>query len=109
MTSEFAVAVSAEELEPVSIEAGDGKVIEAKPGEKLKIPVKVTRRAEVKAALKLKAAGLDAVKNVKELTVDPKADAATLELDLGQQKLRRARTRSTSRPGAGEVRATRRR
>jgi hypothetical protein len=87
MTADFAVAVSGDELEPVSIEAGDGKVIEAKPGDKLKIPIKVTRRAEVKAALKLKAAGLDALKNVKELTVEPKAEAATLELDLAQQKL----------------------
>jgi hypothetical protein len=87
LTADFALAVSGEELEPVSIETGDGKVIEAKPGDKLKIPIKVTRRAEVKAALKLKAAGLDALKNVKELTVDPKAEAATLELDLAQQKL----------------------
>jgi hypothetical protein len=87
MTAEFAVAVSGEETEPLSIEAGDGKVIEAKPGEKLKIPIKVTRRAEVKAALKLKASGLDALKNLKELTVEPKAEAATLDLDLAPLKL----------------------
>src|SRR5207237_3256180 len=48
---------------------------------------KLSRRAEFNEALKLKVTGVTALDGLKELEVDAKTNAATLDLDLSQQKL----------------------
>lgn len=76
-----------EEEEPLSLIAGDGGVIEVPEDGKVTIPVKVTRRAEVKAALKVKAIGPDAISKAKEITIDTKANEGKFELDLKQLRV----------------------
>ena len=87
VTRDLVLAVVGTEFAPISLEAGENKVWEAPKGGKLKIPLKVTRRGEFTAILKLKAAGVPALDSLKELEVDGKTAEAALELDLAQQKL----------------------
>ena len=54
---------------------------------KLKIPLKLIRRADFNANLKLKAAGISALDKLKEIEVDGKATNATVELDLTEHKI----------------------
>ncbi len=86
ITRDLVLAVTSEPA-PLSVAAGEDKVWEAPKGGKLKIPLKVTRRGDFNASLKLKATGLAALDSLKELEVDGKAADATLEIDLAQQKL----------------------
>jgi hypothetical protein len=81
------LAVVGTEPTPISIAAAENKVWVATKGGKLKIPLKVTRRGEFTASLKLKAAGLPALDSLKEIDVDGKATESAVELDLAQQKL----------------------
>jgi colicin import membrane protein len=53
----------------------------------LKIPIKVARRGEFSANLKLKAVGIAALDSMKEIDVDGKTTEASVELDLAQQKI----------------------
>lgn len=87
LTRDFALAVSEEEAAPISIAPAEDKAFEAVAGTKVSIPLKVVRRAEVKAAFKLKCAGAAALEKAKEVTIEPKADGGTLELDLSKEKL----------------------
>ncbi len=87
LTRDFALAVSAAETAPVSVEATEDKCWEAIAGGKLEIPLKVTRRGEFKEALKLKAFGAPGLDTLKEIDVDAKATTATATIDLAAVKL----------------------
>jgi hypothetical protein len=82
-----ALSVIGAEAAPVSFAPAENKLWEAQENAKLAIPLKVTRRAEFNANLKLKAFGLAALDKLAELDVDGKATNATLTIDLAQHKL----------------------
>ena len=87
LSRDFVLAVSGVESAPISIEPGESKLWEASVAGKLKIPLKVTRRADFNANLKLKAVGLSALDKLKEIEVDGKATNATVEIDLAEHKI----------------------
>jgi len=87
LAREVFLAVSHNEAAPVTIEMGEPKIWESTPTAKLQIPVKITRRGEFNANLKLKAAGFAALDSLKELEIDGKSTNATLVIDLAQQKV----------------------
>jgi hypothetical protein len=79
--------VSGVETAPISVEASENKLWETSEAGKLTIPLKLIRRADFNANLKLKAAGISALDKLKEIEVDGKATNATVELDLTQYKI----------------------
>jgi hypothetical protein len=87
VTRDLVLAVMDAEFAPISLATAEDKVWETPKGGHLKIPLKVTRRGEFTANLKLKAAGLPASDSLKEIDIDGKAADSALELDLAQQKL----------------------
>jgi hypothetical protein len=87
LSQEFVLAVSGVETAPISIESSERKIWEASEAGKLKIPVKLTRRADFTANLKLKAAGIAAIEKLKEIEVDGKGTNATVEIDLKENKI----------------------
>ena len=86
LTAEFMLGVSKADECPISIvptiERG-----EVPEGGKLTIPLKIIRRAELVGPISLKLAGHAALAASKEITLDAKADAGSIELDLAQAKL----------------------
>ncbi len=82
LTGDFVVAVTSLESAPISVEANEDKVWETSVAGKLKIPIRVVRRDNFGANLKLKAGGLAALEKLKEIEVDGKATSAMVELDL---------------------------
>jgi hypothetical protein len=87
LAAEFCIAVDGAEAAPLRIAAAEEKVWTAKAGEKLEIPLKITRSADFKEPLKLKAAGLAAVDAMKEMDADAKAATVTATLDTKALKL----------------------
>lgn len=87
LTGDFVLAVSGVESAPISIEPGENKHWETAEGGKLKIPLKLIRRGDFNANLKLKAAGITALDKLKEIDVDGKATNATVEIDLTEHKI----------------------
>ncbi len=87
LTDALFLAVSSVESTPITVESAERKIWEAAAGAKLQIPLKVLHRGEFNEGLKLKATGVGALDSLKELDVDGKTNAATLEIDLAQQKL----------------------
>jgi hypothetical protein len=87
LSRDWVLAVSGVESAPISIEPSESKLWEASEGGKLKIPLKVTRRADFNANLKLKAAGISVLDSLKEIEVDGKATNATMEIDLKDHKI----------------------
>jgi len=87
LSRDFVLAVSGVEATPISIEASESKLWEASAAGKLKIPLKLTRRADFNANLKLKAVGIAALDKLKEIEVDGKATNATVEIDLAEHKI----------------------
>jgi hypothetical protein len=81
------LTISGAESAPVTIEPTENKTWEAVSGTKLQIPLNVIRRGEFNETLSLKATGVAGLDGLKELTVENKTNAASLEIDLGQQKL----------------------
>jgi len=87
LTRELFLTVSGAESAPITIEPAENRIWEAVSGQKLQIPLKLTRRGEFNETMKLKAAGVAGLDGLKELVVDGKTNVAALEIDLGQQKL----------------------
>lgn len=87
LTRDFVLAVSGVESAPISIEPSENRLWETAEAGKLKIPIKLTRRADFNASLKLKAVGIAALDKLKEIEVDGKATNATVEIDLGELKI----------------------
>ena len=87
LSRDLMLAVSGSETAPISIEASESNFGKQRKGGKLRIPIKVTRRADFNANLKLKAIGIGALDRLKEIEIDAKATNATVELDLAELKL----------------------
>jgi hypothetical protein len=87
LTADFLLAVNGAESTPIRIEAAEDKVWQAKAGEQLQIPLRITRSAEFKEPLKLKAAGVAAIDAMKEIDADAKAATVTATLDMKALKL----------------------
>ena len=87
LAREFALAISDKESSPLSIAAAENKIWEAPANIKLSIPIRITRRGEFNANLKLKPLGPGTSDALKEFDVDGKATNATLTLDLAALKL----------------------
>ena len=87
LSRDFVLAVSGVEAAPISIEPSESKLWETPEAGKLKIPLKLTRRADFNANLKLKAVGIAALDKLKEIEVDGKATNATVEIDLAEHKI----------------------
>jgi hypothetical protein len=87
LAREFALAISDKETVPLAIAAAEKKTWEAPANTKLSIPLRITRRVEFNASLKLKPLGPGTSDALKEFEVDGKATNATLTLDLAALKL----------------------
>ena len=86
-TRDLFLAVSGVESAPITIKPAEKKIWEAAPSGKLQIPLQLDRRGEFSETLKLKASRVPALDGLKELEIESKTNAATLEIDLGQLKL----------------------
>ena len=87
LTRELYLDVTGVENAPIVIAPADTKIQEAAAGSKLQIPLKLARHFEFNETLKLKAMGDAGLDTLQEFDVDGKTNAATLEIDLGKQKL----------------------
>ena len=87
VTSEFTLAICDQEFAPVTVAPAESKTWEAVANGKLEVPLRVTRRGEFNAAIKLKPLGPGPAEALKEFDVDGKATNATLKLDLAALKL----------------------
>src|SRR6185436_10702319 len=87
LSRDFVLAVSGVEAAPISIESSESKLWETPEAGKLKIPLKLIRRADFNTNLKLKAVGIAALDKLKEIEVDGKATNATVEIDLAEHKI----------------------
>ena len=87
VTREFTLAISDQEFAPVSVAPVESKTWEAVANGKLEIPLRVTRRGEFNASLKLKPLGPGAAEGLKDFDIDGKATNATLKLDMAALKL----------------------
>ena len=87
LTRNFFLSVSSAESAPITLAPVENNIQEVAAGGKLQVPLKLVRRGEFNETLKLKATGLPALEGLKELEVDSKTNAATLEIDLTQHKL----------------------
>jgi len=86
LMADVPVSASGSELAPVSIAASESKVWEAKAGDKLTIPLKLTWRSEYSGtSIKLKVFG-NGFEGVKEIDVPMKATTAEAVLDLAALK-----------------------
>lgn len=87
LTRELALSITSKETAPLSIVPAERKTWEAPANGKLEIPLKIVRRAEFNAKLKLKPLGPGTADALKEFETDEKATNATLKLDLAALKL----------------------
>ncbi len=86
LMADVPVSTGGAEYAPVTIAPSERKIWEAKAGDKLTIPLKVTWRSEFSGtSIKLKAFG-DGFEGVKEIDVPMKAEAAEAVLDLAALK-----------------------
>lgn len=79
------VAVIAGDTAPVTIELGDGKTWEMSRAGKLEIPVKVTRRGQIKGNITLTAQGLPPNIQPQPLTLDGNTNEGKLALQINPQ------------------------
>ena len=87
LTREFALAITSKESAPLSIAPAERKTWEVAANGKIEIPLKLTRRGEFNATLKLKPLGPGTADALKEFEVDGKATNAVLKLDVAALKL----------------------
>ena len=87
VTRDFTLAICDQEFAPVSVAPAESKNWEAVANGKLEVPLRVTRRGEFNAALKLKPQGPGVAEALKEFEIDGKATNATFKLDLAALKL----------------------
>lgn len=85
LMADVPISVTDAEGAPITIAAREDKVWEAKAGEKLTIPLKLTWRSEVSGQLRLRPYGT-AISGLKPLEVAAKAETAELVLDLATLK-----------------------
>lgn len=85
LTRDIGLSVMDKETEPVSVTAGDGKVIETSIGGKVELPIKVARRNGFSGAVKLKAAGLP--KDVQAKDADVGGGDGKMEISLANNRI----------------------
>ncbi len=85
LMADVPISVTDAEGAPITIAAREDKVWEAKAGEKLTIPLKLTWRNEVSGQLRLRPYGT-AITGLKPLEIASKAETAELVLDLAALK-----------------------
>ena len=87
VTQQFSIAIMDKEAAPVSIAAAEARTWDAPANGKLEIPLRVTRRGDFNAKLKLKPLGPGVAEALKEFEIEPGATNAVLKLDLAALKL----------------------
>ena len=87
VTQPFSIAIMDKESAPVSIAAAEFKTWDAQTNGKVEIPLRVTRRGDFNAKLKLKPLGPGTAEALKEFEIEPTATNAVLKLDLAALKL----------------------
>lgn len=86
LMADFPVSASGSERAPVTIATGENKVWEAKAGDKLVVPLKLTWRSEFSgASIKLKTFG-DGFESIKEIDVPMNAATSEAVIDLAALK-----------------------
>lgn len=80
LVSDLAIAVNSLDQTPISVSLGQGKVLEAKAGSKLSVPIRVVRRDGGKAVCVLRPKDLPARTSMKEVTLAADKTEATAEL-----------------------------
>lgn len=86
LMSDVAVSITAEEAAPLTISPANSEVINAKPNEKVTVPLKLTWRGEFSGALRLRPTGAGFEK-VKPIDVPLNSPTLDLLLDLEDLKL----------------------
>ena len=79
---EIVLAVNASDVEPFRVDAGEGKSWDMSRGGKLQIPLKLTRRGEIKAAVTFTAFGLPPNVQPQALAFDANTNEGKFELVL---------------------------
>jgi len=87
VAQQLSIAIMDKESAPVSIAAAEVKTWDAPANGKLEIPLRVTRRGDFNAKLKLKPIGPGVAEALKEFEIEPSATNAVLKLDLAALKL----------------------
>lgn len=80
LTRDITLSVIEAETAPVTITAGDGKVIETSLGGKLELPIKVNTREKLKGTLKVAAVGLH--KDMKPKDINVKGGSGKMQFEL---------------------------
>ncbi|HZZ73273.1 MAG TPA: PPC domain-containing protein [Pirellulales bacterium] len=81
VTQDVAIGVNSMDEMPAAIQLGEAKPLEVKMGEKLTIPIKVTRRGDFKGSLKLKTVGLPKEMTPGELDIAAAANDGNLTVE----------------------------
>jgi hypothetical protein len=81
-TKQLFLGVNSQDTAPLLVQLGDGQVLEVKQGEKLSIPIKVTRRAGGDAACVLRPQNLPAKVTLGELTIPADKSEAVAALTV---------------------------
>lgn len=87
-TRDLVLCVADKEPERASVEIGDGNVIETARGGKIELPVRVTRRGELKDPLKLVHVGLPNEMKPKDLSIANGQNDGKLEFELNNQNIK---------------------
>lgn len=87
MARELTLGISDKEDAPLSIAAAEKRIWETTADGKLEIPLRIERRGDFTANLKLKPVGAGESDALREFEVDGKSTNATLKLDLAALKL----------------------
>jgi hypothetical protein len=82
MTENVAIAVTDKEMAPAKVELGAGQMLETSLAGKLEIPVKVTRRGDFKANLKLNDVAAQREIRIADVDVAAGANEAKITLDV---------------------------
>jgi hypothetical protein len=85
MTETVAIAVTDKETSPLKIDFGSGQVIETSLGGKLEIPIKISRRGELKGNLKLSDVGSPRELRVNDVDIAEGATEAKLPLEIKKE------------------------
>jgi len=87
LTRDFVIAVSDKEGAPISIATAENKTWEVAANARLEMPLKITRRGDFTASLKLKPLGPGTPEALKEFEADAKATNTVFTLDFAALKL----------------------
>jgi hypothetical protein len=87
VVQQLSISIMDKESAPISIAAAEVKTWDAPTNGKVEIPLRVTRRGDFNAKLKLKPLGPGTAEALKEFEIEPTATNAVLKLDFAALKL----------------------